>query len=83
MSQHSRAKKSNVEKEKSIMDKQKLYRDVFGSASGQKVLEDLKLSLHFGKTLFFEGQPNTDLHFHLGRQSVINNLVEFLSSGNK
>lgn len=55
------------------------YFNLFTSTLGEKVLEDLKKSLHYGETVYAEKATNQDLAFHLGRQSVINDIVHLLS----
>lgn len=70
----SRQKKQREDRKK-IQD---VYRFVFGSPQGKKLLEDLKKSVGYGKTLYQEGSTNQDLHFHQGRQSIINDIVGFL-----
>lgn len=65
---------ANEKKKPQLTELEKAYKRVFGSTDGRVVLEDLKKSLGFGKTLFHTNQPNGDLHFHLGRQSVINEI---------
>jgi hypothetical protein len=69
--------KSNLE---AVKEMELNYYKLFKSELGQIVLADMKLSLGHGKTLYHEKQPNTDLYFHLGRQSVINHIVNLLET---
>ena len=55
------------------------YRAVFSTAQGKKVLEDLKLSLQYGRTLYIPKTKNEDTFFLLGRQSVINDIIGMIS----
>lgn len=46
-----------------------------GNPAGQRVLEDLKAWLNYGKTVYNPSSTNENLHFELGKQSVINDIV--------
>ncbi len=70
-------KKENQQLIKNIQD---AYKGTFESGPGRIVLEDLKKSLGHGQTVYTEKASNQDLSFHLGRQSVINQIVNILNS---
>nr|BDT27293.1 hypothetical protein BHI3_07590 [Bacteriovorax sp. HI3] len=55
-----------------------LYSQVFNTDAGQRVLEDLKIDLKHGENLYTKGIPVTDLYYQMGRQSVINDLLNKL-----
>lgn len=68
----------NKEKQEELQRTISRYKLLFNSDMGRLVIEDLKKSLFHGKTIYHEGATNADLHFHLGRQSVINQILEIL-----
>jgi hypothetical protein len=47
----------------------------FQSDAGKRVLEELKRVLRYGENVYHSGQANEDLHYQLGRQSVINDIL--------
>lgn len=69
----------NKEALKSLKKIEERYKALFASQLGKEVLEDMKASLGYGKTVYAEKSTNQDLSFHLGRQSVINDLVNLLN----
>lgn len=75
MAQSDKLKKYKEDRKK-IQD---TYRQVFGTPQGQRLLEDLKKSVGHGQTLYQENSSNSDLAFHLGRQSLINDIVNFMN----
>jgi hypothetical protein len=66
-----------------LTDRDLNYKKVFNSDAGQRVLEDLKAMLKHGQNIYHIKQENRDLHYELGRQSVINDILFILSKGNK
>lgn len=72
-------KRKQPEKKVTLTSRDRLYQSLFNSAHGAKVIEDLKKTLHHGKNLYHPGQTNSDLHYELGRQSVINDILYTLS----
>lgn len=65
MSKQLKAKSTLSEIERSI-------KRVFSSPEGKLVLDHLKKTLHYGETVYKSHKD--DLHFELGRQSVINDI---------
>lgn len=63
-----------------IKDKLAQYKHVFlRTREGELVLQDLKDSLGYGQNVYVSGQNRDDTYFHLGRQSVINDIVNFIN----
>jgi hypothetical protein len=56
-----------------------VYQRAFKTGHGAQVIEELKKSLRYGENLYHEGQSNGDLHYQLGRQSVINDILFILA----
>ena len=56
------------------------YRATFQTDAGKLVIEDLKLTLGHGKTLYSNKQTSEELHFQMGRQSVIHDILFMLSN---
>lgn len=69
------AKKKKV----TLSPRDMLYQNVFKSPQGERLLKDLKTTLQHGETLFHPGKSDGDLHFALGRQSVINDIMYILN----
>lgn len=55
------------------------YKRAFNTVEGQKVLNDLKISLGYQKTIFQYGKSDRDNAFEQGRQSVINDIMFILN----
>lgn len=70
--------KENKTKEQIINEIKNNYLKTFSTDSGQRVIEDMKTSLKHGQNVYYPGQSNNDLHFMLGRQSVINDILRML-----
>lgn len=69
---------TNSKKEEKINIVHEAYRNVFTAHNGKIVLDDLKKSLGYGQTIYQEKASNQDLAFHLGRQSVINQIIQLI-----
>ena len=63
-------------------ERDEAYRALFNSGIGKLVLEDMKKELLFARNLYNDGKPKEDLHYYMGRQSVINDIV-FLITNDK
>lgn len=74
-----RNRQAKSDKKPLLSELDKSYKRAFMSGDGKIVLEDLKALLGHGKTLYQNKQANTDLHFELGRQSVINDIMYILN----
>lgn len=59
------------------------YKALFGSDFGKQVLEDMKITLQYGQTIFGDGMLKEDLHYYIGRQSVINDIINTLNRKDK
>lgn len=58
------------------------YKRTFNTEAGDQVIEDLKSRLFHAQTLYSHGMSNEELHFLMGRQSVINDILYTLSKEN-
>jgi hypothetical protein len=65
--------------DKKLKDKITQYKHTFSTREGALVLNDLKASLGYGQNIFIPGQNREDTFFNLGRQSVINDIVNFIT----
>lgn len=70
---------SQPPKKKPLSDLELSYKRTFLSADGQRVLKDLMMRLRFHETVYHPKQPNEDLHYELGRQSVANEINSILN----
>jgi hypothetical protein len=66
-----------------LSDTERNYRVAFASEAGQRVIEDLKLRLHHAQTLYANKQTTEELHYLMGRQSVINDILFILNKEDK
>lgn len=57
-----------------------IYQAVFSQGGGKVILEDLKKNLNHARNLYFPGQTKDDLHYNLGRQSVINDIMAMMET---
>jgi hypothetical protein len=55
------------------------YKKTFNSDYGKQVLEDLKSTCNYGKTVYQPGCSPIDSAFEQGRQAVINEIMFMLS----
>lgn len=66
-----------------LTDTDKNYKALFNTDAGQRVLEDMKLKYYYGQTLFSSGQTTEQLHFLMGAQSVVHDILFNLSKEQK
>ena len=73
-------KKKQVNRKDELEILQDIYKAVFSQGGGAVILEDLKKSLNYAQNIYHPGQPKEDLHFNLGRQSVINDIISMMKT---
>lgn len=67
----------------SLSERERNYRVAFASDAGQRVIQDLKKLLRYGENLYFKGQSTEDLHYHMGRLSVLHDILFILDKEGK
>lgn len=73
-------KKKPVSRKDELEILRDIYKAVFSQGGGAVILEDLKKSLNYARNIYHPGQTNEDLHFNLGRQSVINDIISMMET---
>lgn len=73
-------KKTEEQIQKKINLRNIHFKKTFSTDAGKFVLEHLKKSCNYGRTAYVMGAPSEDNAFFNGRQSVINEIVEYIET---